>query len=420
MQTDPRRPVIALLAANTISQFGNTFSTLAIPLFVIATTGSASQTGIAVAVGAAPHVLVGVFGGAIVDRLGYKQSSIVSDILSGLSVLMIPLLYQTVGLAFWQLLALVFLGAMLDGPGVTARIALFPELVQRAGMSLERANAGYQTTRRFAGLLGPPLAGILIAAIGPANLLWINAVTFAISAGIVWIAIPAISGAMPLERLEGIRGYAREVGEGFQFLFRNRLLFWMFISFSAGGLLAEPLYAVILPVYANDVLGSAAQLGFIFAGLGAGSLVGNLFYVTVGMRLSRTALLLGGFAVRAIVFLVFLTMPPWWVIAAAIFIGAVAFEPINPMTMSIAQEQVPAGMRGRVFGASSALQAITLPLGILIFGFLMESLGLQTTLAIFVILNCALPIGMALIPALRNIPRPTAPDQNTQGPQTAA
>lgn len=406
MQTDHRKPVVALLVANAISQFGNTFTTLAIPWFVLATTGSASQTGITVAVGTVPHIVVGIFGGAIVDRLGYKQSSIISDILSGISVLMIPLLYQTVGLAFWQLLVLVFLGAMLDGPGVTARVALFPELVQRTRMSLDRANAGYQTTRRVAGLLGPPLAGILIASIGPANLLWINAATFAFSAGVMSAAIPSIPTSIPVTAHKGIRRYASEIGEGFRFLFDNRLLLWMILSFSVGSLIAEPLYAVILPVYANDVLGSAAQLGLIFAGLGAGSLVGNLVYATVGLRFSRTTLLLGGFVARALAFAALLTMPPWWVIAAAIFIGAVAFEPINPMTMSITQEQVPAGMRGRVFGASTAIQAGTLPLGILMFGFLMESLGLQTTLVIFVIVNCVLPIGMVLLKPLRNIQRP--------------
>ena len=90
-----------LLAANSISQIGNQFSllaipwfVLAIPWFVLATTGSASQTGITVAVGVVPMILVGIFGGAIVDRLGYKTSSPVSDILSGLSVLLIPFLYR--------------------------------------------------------------------------------------------------------------------------------------------------------------------------------------------------------------------------------------------------------------------------------------------------------------------------------------
>lgn len=406
MQSDHRQPVVALLAANLVSQIGNGFSTLAIPLFVLATTGSASLAGITVTVGTIPYILVGAFGGALVDRLGYKTSSITSDVLSGLSVLMIPLLHQTVGIAFWQLLALVFMGAILDGPGMTARMALFPELVQRTGMSLDRANAGYQTTRRVAGVLGPPLAGILIASIGPANLLWVNAATFAVSAVIIAIAIPTISRDTPLGRLGGIRGYVREVKEGFRFLFGNRLLFSMIASFSMGRMIAEPLYAIILPVYATDVLGSAAELGFILAGLGAGSIAGNLLFVTLASRLSRSTLLLGGFTIRALAFAVLLTMPSWWVIATAIFVGAVTFEPINPMSMSIMQEQVPPGMRGRVFGANSAIQNSTLPIGILVFGFMMESLGLQATLVIFVVVNLALPIGMAMLPPLRDIQRP--------------
>jgi hypothetical protein len=101
-----------------------------------------------------------------------------------------------------------------------------------------------------------------------------------------------------------------------------------------------------------------------------------------------------------------LLMPPWWVVAGAIFIGAVALEPINPLFASIMQEQVPAGMRGRVFGAAGAIGAATYPVGVLTFGFLMGWLGMETTLVIFVALNLALPIWMASIPYLRHIARP--------------
>ena len=270
------RPVIALLVANTISQIGNTFSVLAIPWFVLATTGSASQTGITVAVGVFPAVLVGIFGGAVIDRLGYRTSSVISDIASGLTTLLIPILYLTVGLAFWQLLVLVFIGAILDGPGQTARLAIFPDLVSRTSMSLDRANALYSTTRRIAGLLGPPLAGVLIAAIGPANLLWVNAATFAVSAAIVGLLLPRVQATVPVTSGGGLAGYLRDVRDGFRFLYGRRVLFWMITAFSLGGLVAEPLYAVILPVYASEVFGSADPLGFIFAALGAGSLVGNL------------------------------------------------------------------------------------------------------------------------------------------------
>jgi len=71
------------------------------------------------------------------------------------------------------------------------------------------------------------------------------------------------------------------------------------------------------------------------------------------------------------------------------------------------QEQVPSGMRGRVFGVRGALQSSTLPIGIVVYGFLMSSLGLRGTLIVFVALNLALPVLMASSSVLRNIPRMT-------------
>jgi MFS family permease len=101
-------------------------------------------------------------------------------------------------------------------------------------------------------------------------------------------------------------------------------------------------------------------------------------------------------------------MPPWWMIAAAIFVGVVAFEPINPVSMSLMQEEVPSGMRGRVFGIQQAKPsaASAFPVGLVAYGFLMSLVGLQQTLVLFVALNGILAIVMVFLPALRRIPRP--------------
>ena len=401
-----RRPMVGLLAANTISELGNTFSTLAIPWFVLSTTGSASQTGITVAVGIVPFILVGILGGAVVDRIGYKRASIIADLLSGLSVLLIPLLHQTVGLAFWQLLVLVFLGAFFDGPGITARQALFPELAQRANTPLERANTGYALTSRVATVIGQPLAGILIAMFGASNLLWVNAATFGISSLVIRFLVPNTPVTSPAGSSGGFRGYLEEVRGGFLYLFGNQLLLAFLIVLASGRLLVEPLYSVILPVYANEVLGSVAQLGFIFAGLGVGSIIGNLLYAGIGPRLSRSTLLIGGLSIRAVMLSVMILSPPWWIIATAIVIGAIALEPINPMRMSVAQEQVPPGLRGRVFGAQAAISASALPIGVVTYGFLMSGIGLQPTLVVFTVANLALPLVALSVPTLRDIPRP--------------
>lgn len=408
-----QRPLWALLLGNLISGLGNTFSMLAIPWFVLATGGSASQTGLTVAVGTVPYILVGIFGGVIVDRVGPKRTAIVSDICSGVSVALIPLLHVTIGLEFWQLLVLVFLGALLDGPGNTARLALFPDLIQRSGIDQERANTWFTLTVRIAGVLGAPLAGVLIAAFGSTTLLWLNAFSFAIAAVITLVAIPDIR-VVPAEvpsaalgtRAAPVRTYLRDVRDGFRFLFGNRLLFALVVTSSLGTLLAEPIYGVILPVYANEVLGSAAQLGFIFGALGAGSIVGNVVYLAIANRFSRGAILIGGYAIRALCFAVFLTSPTWWVIAIAIFIGAVALEPSNPMVMSIYQEQVPANMRGRVFGARYAIAGCAFPVGLVVYGGLLSTIGIEVTLVLFVALNALVPLAMLALPTLRSIPKP--------------
>lgn len=398
-------PLLALLAANVISQIGNALTFIAIPWFVLTTTGSASQAGITVAAGAFPVIVAGVFGGAVVDRLGYQRASVVSDLASGLTTLMIPLLSQTVGLAFWQLLTLVFLGALLDAPGEAARQSLFPDLVERAAVDLERANTAYNATRRIALLLGPPLAGVLIAALGAERVLWIDAATFALSAGIVALAIPAASSVSPTPA-GGLRDYLREVVEGFQFLWSDNLLRSLVLTFSLGSLLAEPLYVIVLPVYAREVFGNALDLGLIFAALAAGSLAGNVIYAMFAPRLPRRLILIGGFAFRACVIWILVLLPPWWVIAGAIFVSAILFEPINPLMMTITQERVPPGFRARVFGARLALGAGTLPLGVLAYSGLMDRIDLLTTLTIFAALNTVLPIIMLILPGLRSMPRP--------------
>jgi MFS family permease len=151
-------PLYSLFVANAISLVGNVFSLIAIPWFVLQTTGSATQTGITGFFTILPVVLAGFLGGTLIDRLGYKRTSIIADLASGITTALIPLLHFTSDLEFWQLLTLVFLGALLDTPGSTARAALLPELAEQAGMPIERVTALTHVIERGARLVGAPLA----------------------------------------------------------------------------------------------------------------------------------------------------------------------------------------------------------------------------------------------------------------------
>lgn len=404
-------PLTAFLIASTISRLGNFLAALAIPWFVLATTGSATNTALTVAVGTVPLIITGVFGGALVDRFGYWRSSVLSEIASGISTLLIPALHFTIGIEFWHLLIFVFLGALLDSPGNTARRSLFPELVAQTSMSLDRANALFMISGRIAGLVGAPLAGVLVALIGAPSLLFITTGGFALSSLLFVVFIPRNTSQQEHSQPEA-KSYLTELREGFGFMYRDKLLFWLLLSSSLGSFLAEPLYAVILQVYVQDQYGSAENLGFIFAGLAIGSLIGNAIFVGMSDRLPRRGVFVYGFGIRALAFVVFAFVPSWWVVALAIAVGAIALEPVNPLSQSILQERVPAGMRGRVFGVVSAIQVSTLPIGVMMYGFLLDWMGLQATLIFFVAANLLVPVAFILNPYLKVIDKPRRATEN--------
>jgi MFS family permease len=393
-----RLPLFTLLAANAISFTGNALAMVAIPWFVLETTGSASRTGLTAAVVAVAAILAAVIGGGAVDRLGYRRMSIVSDVAS--PVALVPALYYTTGIAFWQLLVLVFLGALLDTPGNSARLALLPELAERAGMPLERANAAMQSIQRGASLAGAPLAGLLVALFGAANVLLVDAATFVVSAALVAFAVPATAAPTP----SGPRGgYVAELLDGWRFVRGERLVLAIVLTIAITNCLDAPLFSVLLPVYANTVLGSAVSLGLIVAAFGGGSMVGAVVYGAVGHRLPRRATFVGSFFLVGLPFWAFASLPPLWVaIAAAAAIG-VASGPLNPLIMTVLQERVPDGMRGRVFGIVTAVAYAVTPLGMLAAGYLVEWVGLRATLVGLAACYLVVTVGMLLTPALRRM-----------------
>jgi MFS family permease len=125
--------------------------------------GSAARTGIVSGALAMGAVIAAVLGGPLVDRLGFKRSSVLADLASAATVAAVPLLHLAGMLEFWQLVVLVFLLSSLNAQGDTARYALVPFLEGRARMPIERANGADRAVVRLGQVVGPLLGGILIA-----------------------------------------------------------------------------------------------------------------------------------------------------------------------------------------------------------------------------------------------------------------
>jgi MFS family permease len=397
-----------LLGANAVSDTGNVLAFVAIPWFVLQTTGSAARTGLVGGAFLLAAVVAGVVGGPVVDRLGFKRASIVADLAGAATVALIPLLYHTTGLAFWQLLVLVFLGGFLDAPGHTARQSLVPDLAGRARMRIERANAAFQGIQHASFLLGPPLAGVLIAVFTPSNVLWIDAATFVVSAALVSALVPSVAARSGMATAEPRRagGYLAELAEGITFIRRDRLVFWMFGIGVVANFLILPLFAVVLPVYAKQTYGSAVNLGLMLGGFGGGALAGTVFYGTVGHILPRRGTLVSAIVGMGLPFWVLVATPSLVFTMVALFVAGFALGPPNPLTYSVLQERTPPQMLGRVLGAGVSLSMVAVPMGMVLCGYALEILGLRPTLA--GISACYLAVGFLsfLAPALRELDKP--------------
>lgn len=261
-------PVYAVLSSNTLAFIAEAISMVVIPWFVLEMTGSYARMGIVGFFTFLPRVIAIFFGGQVVDRIGFRRASIASDLLSGISVCGIPLLYATGHLTFTWLIVLVVIGAVFDGPGATARDSMVPELVQNARMNLDRINASFQGARRVAMFVGPTVAGVMVARVGAQNVLWLNAVVFGLSALMTVLFIPDVRAP---EADESERGtFWSNTLFGFRFLRTQPLLLWLAGFICLTNFLDAPLATVQLPALVREEYGSADRLGLLLGMNGVG------------------------------------------------------------------------------------------------------------------------------------------------------
>jgi len=297
---------------------------------------------------------------------------------------------------------LVFFGALLDAPGGTARAALIPELAEMASMPLERATSANQVIERSSRLIGAPLAGLLIAALGTANVLWFDAISFFISAGIVTslVAAPVIKAKIAK------RGkYFQEILDGFRFIRKDALILAIVIIVMTTNFLDAAFSGVILPVYVNTRFGEALQLGLIIAASAGGSVLGAVIFGAIGHRLPRYATFGFMFVITSIRTWIFALYPPLAILLLANFILSLGSGPLNPILDAVAYERMPKDMRGRIYGTITAGAWIAMPLGVLLGGFLTEAYGVQPLLIAIGAIYLGTTLSIAFIPAMKQMER---------------
>ena len=398
------RSLILVTAADGLSRFGSAMTAVAIPWFVLESTDSVARTSYTVFAGALGTVLALLLGGALVDRVPYARASVLADLPAGAVIAVMPLLFLTVGLPFPLLLALVFTGTLLDTPAQVARYSALPDLAREAGVRFERANASFDAVLTLAGLLGPALAGVLIAVFAATDVLWIDAATFWLAALLMLVVARRSSVARPIGVISG--SYIKQVRAALRFVYQEKVLFPLLLFFAVMNLAIGPMEALFVPVIARDVYHSAYALGFLSTALALGALGGNALFSAIGHRMPR----------RALFGLSYLTIPASFAILArepsfivALFVLAVVglgLSLANLLEYTIYFERIPAEMRARGLGVTGVIGWGSVPLGRLLGGAALAAFGLTVTLGGFALLFLPVPLFMLVAPVFRHLHAP--------------
>ena len=343
-----KRPLLALIAAESVSSLGSLMTVVALPWFVLTTTGSAGRMGLVLAAEAAPLALLGIASGRLAGRLGARNTLLVCDAVWAPVIAAIPALHYAGALSLPVLLVLAFLSGLPWPARYGSQAALLPELLGEDAARLAQANAIFQTLSRLAYFLGPALGGLLLSAFGAPTVLLIDAASFAVSFGIVAALVPPAAG-------EVRRDAPPAGGGGIRFIRGDALL----RPLTVAQVLSQAAFmgmTAAIPVLAFAAYDRDPELaGVLLAAWGAGAAVGGI--AAFPLVESRPPLALGAAAWC-------LQAAPLWVMAAtprpAIAVGALAASGLGnglrvPPVVGVTTARVPRALRAETLTVSSAL-----------------------------------------------------------------
>ena len=345
-----RRPLLALIAAEVISSVGSLMTVVALPWFVLETTGSPVRMSVVLAAESASMLVVGIPSSRLVARIGSRRALILCDAVWAPVTALIPILHFAGALSFPWLVVLAFLIGVPWAAHAGSQSAVVPELLGEDVGRVAQANALLQTLSRLAYFVGPALGGVLLATFGAPTVLLIDAGSFVVSLLLVAAFIPAAE-----HRAEDTTPLA--ISGGLRFIRRDA---WM-RPLTAAQALSQAAFmgmTAAIPVLAFATYDRNAQLAGLLLGIwGGGAMVGSM----IAMRLVRWRdpyrLATVAWTLQALPLWAILVSRSAVVAIVALALSGVANGVRVPPIIGLTMQRIPRRIRAETMTAASALVA---------------------------------------------------------------
>ncbi len=369
------RDYLLLVSGQLVSSVGSQVQQFALPLLVLAVTHSAAQAGVVLALGTCSYLVFGLFAGAAVDRWNRKTTMIACDAGRALITGTVPVALWLDVLGMPQLYAVALLSGVLQTFFDVADSASIPNVV--GPKQLSKALGYSESASNAVAICGGMVAGALY---GLSRLVPFiaDSVSYAVSAA----TLKSMRARFQQQRTDAPSTVLAEIRDGFGWL-RNQPVIRFLTIISAGDMLRYGAGYLVIITLAQRIGASSYQIGFIFSGAAAGSLVGSLLSGRINERfpLGRVAVVM--FWVEALTFPLYAFAPDVFLLGC-VAAGESLISPIYLVAMKSYRLRItPDGLRGRTTSTVQTITAGALSLGAALGGVLIGAVGARTSALIF-------------------------------------
>jgi Na+/melibiose symporter-like transporter len=390
-----RRDLRLVLTAGFISVSGDWILTIGLIYRVYVVTGSTVASALTMASSIAPQVLLGALAGVFADRWDRRHTMIIADLL--LAAGLLPLLIVHHAAQVWIVFVVMFAEGVIQQFFSPAQQAMVPRLVPDE--ELVTANAVSGQVSNVSRLAGSALGGVIAAAGGLMAVTMVDAVSFVVSAA--FLAFVRTSGRTASREapggpsgLSGLRGPVRariarvgdELRDGLRLTTRHKVLRALMI-FALVTSVGEGIMSTLFTPFVEHVLhGTSQEFGLVVAAQAVGGIAGGLIAASAGHRVRASRLLSYGAIVFGLVDLAIFLYPlgyvAVWPAAVGMIIVGIPGALCVAGLITLFQRNSEDSYRGRVFGAISTMEGVTILAGTLGAGYLSRFAGIIPVLAI--------------------------------------
>jgi MFS family permease len=352
-------------AGQTISNLGSSITLFALPLLVYKLTGSPVNLGISTAAEFLPYLLFGLLLGAWTDRVNRKRMMIFTDIARALVIAGIPVLALAGIWNVWWIYAIGFIHSTLTICFEAGQFAAIPSLVNQD--NLVTANGRIQASYSGASILGPLLAGVLVAIMSLQNLMLLDATSFLISA--LSLSLIKINFNVKQEETQEHKNIGHDVIEGLRYVLGHPVLRNISMMMALVNFVATTTYAQLVLFAHQRLQATDTQISILYAAGSIGVVILSLAAGPLRKRWSFSTVALGALMTEGI-FIVALAFTQWYWLAVPLWAIASGLGILfNINTGSLRQAIVPNHMLGRVMSIASVLAWSAIPVGSLLGGY---------------------------------------------------